>query len=180
MTTITLQPITLTFTQTCKISVEEYLEWCEMYENIPSQKGYKRFVIDYFEDDLRDDINPDNFTFKYGKEKEYEYEEIENGGIEIPFDYSEYIDDLSESEIEEFHKLVEEDKFNINPIYTKDDIVIMNSIENLSLDYGVKINKETGEILCIKKSIQTYHLYEYLRTLEKPSQGHSTDPVDAL
>jgi hypothetical protein len=162
MTTITLRPITITFTETRKTSIEEYLEWCEEYENIPSQKGYKRYVIDAFEDDLRDDINTNNFTFKYGKEQEYEFEEKEF----VPFDYSEYISDLSESEIEEFHKLVEEDKFSINPVYTKEDIIILNSIENPSLEYGLKHDKETGEILCIKKSIYTHHLYEYLRTLD--------------
>jgi hypothetical protein len=42
----------------------------------------------------------------------------------------------------------------------------MNSIENLSLDYGLKIDKETREILYIKKSGETYYLYEYLRTLD--------------
>jgi hypothetical protein len=166
MTTITLQPITLTFTQTCEVSVEEYLEWCEAYENIPSQKGYKKFVIDYFEDDLRYDLDTNNFTFKYGKEKEYEYQETEFGEDETSFDYNDYVSDLSESEIEEFHKLVEDDKFRINPLYTRDDIIIMNSIENLSLDYGLKIDKETREILYIKKSGETYYLYEYLRTLD--------------
>lgn len=170
MNTITLQPITITFTQTSKFSVEDYLEWCEMTENIPSQKGYKRYVIDTFEHDLRDDINTDNFTFKYGKEKEYEYEETKVNGNETPFDYSKYVSDLSESEIKEFEELAEiEEKFSINPLYTKDDIIIFNAIENLSLNYGMKIDKETGEFLCFKKSNHTYYLYEYLRTLERLS-----------
>jgi hypothetical protein len=29
MTLISLKPITITFTETCKISVEDYLEWCD-------------------------------------------------------------------------------------------------------------------------------------------------------
>lgn len=32
MTLISLKPITITFTETCKISVEDYLEWCNDYE----------------------------------------------------------------------------------------------------------------------------------------------------
>jgi hypothetical protein len=177
MNTITLQPITITFTQTSKFSVEDYLEWSADYENIPSQKGYKRYVIDAFEDDLRDDINPDNMSFKYGKEKEYQYEECET---EIPFDYSKWVSDLSESEMEEFYKLIEMDKFNINPIYAKDGIIIMNAIENPSLHYGVKIGKENSEFLYIKKSIHTYHLYEYLRTLPELAQGNTKTDLDAL
>jgi hypothetical protein len=171
MNTITLQPITITFKQTSKFSVEDYLEWCEDTENIPSQKGYKRYVIDAFEDDLRDDINPDNMSFKYGKEKEYQYEEYEYDTTEIPFDYSEWVSDLSESEMEEFHKLDEMDKLHINPTYTKGDIFIMNTIENPSLYYGAKIDKENRQILCLKKSIHTHHLYEYLRTLEELELG---------
>jgi hypothetical protein len=165
MDTITLQSITITFTHTSKFSVEDYLEWCVDTENIPSQKGYKRYVIEAFEDDLRDNIDTDNMSFKYGKEKKYQYEKFENDRIQIPVDYSNYVSDLTEEELQEFHKLVEMDKFNINPIFTKDDIVIMNSIENPSLDYGVKLNKETGEILYINKSIYAHHLYQYLRTL---------------
>ena len=149
-------------------------------ENIPSQKGYKRYVIDAFENDLRDDINPDNMSFKYGKEKEYQYEECEYNKTEIPFDYSEWVSDLSESEMEEFYKLLEMDKFHINPIFTKDNIVIMNTIENPSLHYGVKIGKENSEFLYIKKSIHTHHLYEYLRTLDELAQGHSKVPCDAV
>jgi hypothetical protein len=166
MNTITLQPITITFTQTSKFSVEDYLEWCEMTENIPSQKGYKRYVIDQFEDDLRDDINTNNMSFKYGKEKEYEYEEVEDKEDEddIPFDYNDYVSDLSEEELKQFHRLVELDKFIINPMLTIDNIVIMNTIEDSSiLNYGVKIDKETGEIICIKKSTRIYFLYEYLK-----------------
>lgn len=177
---ITLQPITITFTQTSKFSVEDYLEWCVDTENIPSQKGYKRYVIDVFEDDLRDDINPDNMLFKYGKEEEYQYEEGEYNKTQIPFDYSEWVSDLSESEMEEFYKLLEMDKFHINPIFTKDGIVIMNTIENPSLHYGVKIDKKNSEFICIKKSTHTHHLYEYLRTLPELAQGHSKDPSDAL
>ncbi len=162
MNTITLRPITITFTQTSKFSVEDYLEWCRMTENIPSQKGYKRYVIDQFEDDLRDDINTNNISFKYGKEKEYEYEyeEVEN---DIPFEYNDYVSDLSEEELEQFHRLVELDKFIINPMLTLGNIVIMNTIEDSSLNYGVKIDKETGEILCIKKSTNVHFLYEYLK-----------------
>jgi hypothetical protein len=165
MNTITLQPITITFTQTSKFSVEDYLEWCEMTENIPSQKGYKRYVIDQFEDDLRDDINTNNMSLKYGKEGEYEYKEIEDEEVEddIPSDYNNYVIDLSEEELEQFHRLVELDKFIINPMLTIGDIVIMNTIEDSSLNYGVKIDKETGEILCIKKSTNIYFLYEYLK-----------------
>jgi hypothetical protein len=180
MNTITLQPITITFKETSKFSVEDYLEWCMDTDNTPSQKGYKRYVIDAFEDDLRDDIDTNNFTFKYGKEKEYEYEETEIDENETPFDYSKWVSDLSESEIEEFHKLLEMDKFSINPRYAKDDVVIMNTIENPSLYYGVKIDKENSEFLYIKKSIYTHHLYEYLRTLPKPSQGLPTGAPDAL
>jgi hypothetical protein len=172
MNTIILQPITITFTQTSKFSIEDYLEWSADYENIPSQKGYKRYVINAFEDDLRDDINPDNMSFKYGKEKEYQYEEYECDRTEIPFDYSEWVSDLSESEMEEFYKLLEMDKFHINPRYTKDDIIIMNTIENLSLYYGVKIDKENSEFLYIKKSIHIHHLYEYLKSLPELAQGH--------
>ena len=52
----------------------------------------------------------------------------------------------------------------INPMLTIDNIVIMNTIEDSSiLNYGVKIDKETGEILCIKKSTRIYFLYEYLK-----------------
>ena len=76
MTLISLKPITITFTETCKISVEDYLEWCNDYENTPSQKGYKKFVFDSFVNDLRDDIDTNNFTFKYCEEKEYEYNEL--------------------------------------------------------------------------------------------------------
>lgn len=178
MNTITLQPITIAFTQTSKFSVEDYLEWCVDTENIPSQKGYKWYVIDAFEDDLRDDIDTDNMSFKYGKEKEYQYEECSR--IQIPFDYSEWVSDLSESEREEFNKLLEMDKFIINPRYAKDDIIIMNTIENPSLHYGVKIDKGNSEFLYIKKSIHTHHLYEYLRTL--PELAHQTpqNPLDAL
>jgi hypothetical protein len=68
----------------------------------------------------------------------------------------------------------------INPMFSKDNILIMCSSENPSLDYGVKIDKETGEILYIKKSIYTHHLYEWLRTLEEPAQGHSTGALFAL
>jgi len=180
MTTITLQPITITFTQTSKFSVEDYLEWCENYGNTPSQKGYKRFVIDQFEDDLRDNINQDNMSLEYGKEKEYQYEECEYDETEIPFDYSEWVSDLSESEMDELYELFEMDKVHINPIYTKDDIIIMNSIENPSLHYGAKIDKETSEILRIYKSIQMHHLYEYLRTPEELAQDPTNPPVDAL
>ena len=168
MKTITLQPITITFTQTSKFSIEDYLEWSADYENIPSQKGYKRYVINAFEDDLRDDINPDNMSFKYGKEKEYQYEECET---KIPFDYSEWVSDLSESEREEFNKLLEMDKLHINPTYTKGDIFIMNTIENPSLYYGAKIDKENRQILCLKKSIHIHHLYEYLKALPELAQG---------
>ena len=180
MTTITLQPITITFTQTSKFSVEDYLEWCEDCGNTPSQKGYKKFVIDQFEYDLRDNINPDNVSLKYGKEKEYQYEECEYDETEIPFDYSEWVSDLSESEMDELYELLETDKFYINPIYTKDDIIILNINENPSLHYGGKIDKETGEILRIYKSIQMHHLYEYLRTLPELAQGHSKVAENAL
>lgn len=102
MTSVTLKPITLTFTQTCEVSVEDYLEWCEDYDHVPSQKGYKKFVIEQFEEELRDGIDDDNFKFKYGKEKDYEYTETktESGGdISIPFNHEKYVSDLSEEEI---------------------------------------------------------------------------------
>ena len=83
-------------------------------------------------------------------------------------DYSQYVADLSEEEIEKFHKLCDEDKMVINPFYSSGSIMTMNSNENVSLYYGIKYNKETGEIICIKKSIlahDVYHLYQYLKTL---------------
>lgn len=169
MTSVTLKPITLTFTQTFKISVEDYIEWCEDYGYTPSQKGYKKFVIKQFEEELWDEIDENNFTFKYGKEKEYEYGEPEYvSETESSFDYGQYVADLSEEEIEKFHKLCDEDKMTINPFYSSGNIITMNSNEDVSLYYGIKYNKETGEITCIKKSILAHgvhHLYQYLRTL---------------
>ena len=74
-----------------------------------------------------------------------------------------FVNDLDENEIEKFHELCEADKMIINPKFSKDNILIMCSSENPSLDYGVKIDKETGEILHIKKSIYAHHLYEWLK-----------------
>jgi hypothetical protein len=73
---------------------------------------------------------------------------------------------LYDDEIEKFCELYETDKMIINPIFTKDNIVIMCSSVNPSIDYGVKIDKESKEIVSIKKSKYTHQLYEYLRTLE--------------
>ena len=165
MTLISLKPITITFTETCKISVEDYLEWCDDYGNSPSQKGYKKFVMDSFENDLRDDIDTNNFTFKYGEEKEYEYNEenVYDNETESSFDYANYVMDLSEEEIEEFHKLCDEGKMVINPLCSFRSILIMNAIENPSLHYGVKINDDTKEIVHIKKGENPHFVYEYLK-----------------
>ena len=168
---VTLKPITIKFEHTKEFDIEAYLDWCDWKSIQPSQKNYKKWAVDCLVDSLIDNIDTDEFQFIYDNPREFEYEESK----EETFSYASYVSDLTEEELQEFHKLVEMSKININPIYTKDDIITMNSIENPSLDYGVKINKETGEILYIKKSIYTHHLYEYLGTLEKPAQGHSTD-----
>jgi len=164
MTLISLKPITITFTETCKISVEDYLEWCDEYGNTPSQKGYKKFVIDSFENDLRDDIDTNNFTFKYGEEKEYEYNEEDL--YENENENDNYVMDLSEVEIEKFHKLCDEGKMVINPLCSFRSILIMNAIENPSLYYGVKINEDTKEIVHIKKGENPDFVYQVLKTLE--------------
>jgi len=164
MTLISLKPITITFTETCKISVEDYLEWCDEYGNTPSQKGYKKFVIDSFENDLRDDIDTNNFTFKYGEEKEYEYNEKDL--YENENENNNYVMDLSEVEIEKFHKLCDEGKMVINPLCSFRSILIMNAIENPSLYYGVKINEDTKEIVHIKKGENPDFVYQVLKTLE--------------
>lgn len=89
-------------------------------------------------------------------------------------------DELDENEIEKFHELCETDKMIINPYFSKGDIVIMCDNENPSLNYGVNIDKETKEILHIKKSINAHHLYEWLRTLDELDHKHSTDHVSVL
>lgn len=53
----------------------------------------------------------------------------------------------------------------LNPTRSVGSIVLMCSTDNPGVDYGLKIDKESGEILCIKKSIHTHHLFEYLCTL---------------
>lgn len=167
MTLISLKPITITFTETCKISVEDYLEWCDEYGNAPSQKGYKKFVMDSFQNDLRGVIDTNNFTFKYGEEKEYEYNEenVYDNETESSFDYANYVMDLSEEEIEEFHKLCDEGKMVLNPLSLCSfiSILIMNTIENPSLYYGLKINEDTKKIVHIKKGENPHFVCEYLK-----------------
>jgi len=135
-----------------------------IHRNTPSQKGYKKFVIDSFENDLRDDIDTNNFTFKYGEEKEYEYNEEDL--YENENENDNYVMDLSEVEIEKFHKLCDEGKMVINPLCSFRSILIMNAIENPSLYYGVKINEDTKEIVHIKKGENPDFVYQVLKTLE--------------
>jgi hypothetical protein len=156
---ISLKPIKIEYQATIEIPVEEYLEYCKDYDYTPSQKGYRKFVEEYVESDLFEILER---KVEYGEEKEYEFEE----GIKEPYDYSKWVSDLDDDEIEKFCELYETDKMIINPIFTKDNIVIMCSSVNPSIDYGVKIDKESKEIVSIKKSKYTHQLYEYLRTLE--------------
>jgi hypothetical protein len=153
---VSLKPIKLEYSGTIEVSVEEYIEYCEDYDYTPSQKGYEKFVEEYVESDLFEILER---KVQYGVEKEYEFKEK----TEEPYDYSKWVSDLDENEIEKFHELCETDKMIINPKFSKDNILIMCSSENPSLDYGVKIDKETGEILHIKKSIYAHHLYEWLK-----------------
>jgi hypothetical protein len=160
---VSLKPIKLEYSGTIEVSVEEYIEYCEDYDYTPSQKGYEKFVDEYAVDELFEILEK---KVQYGVEKEYELKEKEyelKEKAEEPYDYSKWVSDLDENEIEKFHELCEADKMIINPNFTKDNIVIMCSSENPSLDYGVKIDKETGEILHIKKSIYAHRLYEYLK-----------------
>jgi hypothetical protein len=160
---ITLQTINLSFSENFEFPAQDYLEYCTEYKITPSQKHYKKLITEMFVDYLLDDIDDSKFVFEYEEPQEYEFEELEETAE--TFDHNQYLSDLDENEINEFHLLCETDKMSINPSYTKNDIIIMNSVENPSMNYGVKIDKETGEILYIKKSIYAYHLYEWLRTL---------------
>jgi hypothetical protein len=153
---VSLKPIKLEYSGTIEVSVEEYIEYCEDYDYTPSQKGYKKFVEEYVESELFEILER---KVQYGVEKEYEFKEK----TEEPFDYGKFVNDLDENEIEKFHELCEADKMIINPKFSKDNILIMCSNDNPSLDYGVKIDKETGQILHIKKSIYAHHLYEWLK-----------------
>jgi hypothetical protein len=160
---ISLKPIKLEFSGTIEVSVEEYIEHCEDYEYTPSQKGYENFVEEYVESKLFEILER---KVKYSEENEYEFKEQEEQEEQKPIDYSKFVSDLTENEIDMVDKLFEEDKMIINSLYSKDNILIMNSNENLSLHYRVKLNKDIGEIVLIKKSKNAYFLYEYLRTLE--------------
>jgi hypothetical protein len=169
---ISLKPIKLEFSATIEVSVEEYIEHCEEYQYTPSQKGYENFVEEYVESELFEILDR---KVEYGEKKEYEFEEPkEEPSIDYSIDYSNFVSDLTENEIKMVDKLFEEDKMIINPLYSKNDILIMNGNENLSLHYGVKLNKDAGEIALIKKSENSYFLYEYLRTLEELAQEHPT------
>jgi hypothetical protein len=154
---VSLKPIKLEYSGTIEVSVEEYIEYCEDYDYTPSQKGYEDFVGEYAVSELFEILEKKKV---YGEEKEYEFEDTER-----QFDYEKFVSDLEENEIEKFHELCETDKMIINPKFSKDNILIMCSNNNPSLDYGVKIDKETGEILHIKKSKYAAHLYEYLEAL---------------
>jgi len=168
---VNLSPITLNFHETFEFSVEDYLEYCVDYGITPSQKHYKETIFEQFIDSLCDDINPDKIVCTYGVEGEYEFnneikEEDENQFVD-EFAYSklvnENIEDLTERELQDFHKFCEADKMIIHPLYTKNNIVVMYNQEAPSINYGLILEKETGEILQIKKSKFENQLYDWLR-----------------
>jgi hypothetical protein len=162
MSTIKLRSIGISFKETFEFPVEDYLEYCYEYEITPSQEHYKKLIVQQFIETLQDDIDEDKFEFTYADLKEYDVEDLQESKS-VPLDYGKYVEDLDDDEINQFHKWCETDQMNLNPVYTKEDILIMCSNENPSIDYGVKINKETGEILYIKKSIYSDFLYQWLK-----------------
>jgi predicted HicB family RNase H-like nuclease len=169
---VNLRPITLNFHETFEFSVEDYLEYCLDYGFKPSQEHYKEIIFDQFIENLCDDINPDKIVCTYGVEEEYEFndeieqEEDENKIVD-KFSYAklvnENIEDLTEEELQDFHEFCEADKMIIHPLYTKNNIVVMYNQEAPSINYGLILEKETGEILQIKKSRFENQLYDWLR-----------------
>ncbi len=164
---VTLRPITLNFHETFEFSVEDYLEYCVDYGITPSQKHYKETIFEQFIDSLCDDINPDKIVCTYGVEGEYEVNDEVNDKLEDKSAYAklvnENIEDLTERELQDFHKFCEADKMIIHPLYTKNNIVVMYNQEAPSINYGLILEKETGEILQIKKSKFENQLYDWLR-----------------
>jgi hypothetical protein len=155
---ITLQPITIKFEHTEEFDIEAYLEWCEQCSIEPSQKHYKEWATDCLVDSLMDDIDTDEFQFIYGDSQEINYKE-ENWE---PFDYSSYVEDLTEEELKEFHALCDADKIILSPAFCKDNIITMNSLDNPTISYGIIVDKN-GDILTIKKSINHHHMFSYLK-----------------
>ena len=158
---ITLQPITIKFEHTEKFDIESYLEYCEDCDIQPSQKHYKRWAVDQLVDSLSDDINTNNFQYIYGDPQEIEYSENDE---EDEVEYASYVSDLTEEELQEFHNLCETDKIVPHPSFCNNNIIIMNSSDNLNLFYGMII--DNNEILTIKKSDHSHHMFWYLKGLK--------------
>ncbi len=161
MTTITLQPIAIRFECIEDFDIEDYIEYCEDYDIQPSQKHYKEWAFDCMVESLTDDIDTDKFVISYGNSKKIEYSETK---VEEPaFNYGNFVSDLTEEELEEFHNL--SDKMIIHPHYCEKGIVVMNSSDNLSLFYGTIITSD-GDISYMKKSSNAHHLFSYLKNYQ--------------
>jgi DNA mismatch repair ATPase MutL len=171
---IVLQPITIKFEHTEEFDIEAYLEWCMDCGIQPSQKHYKKWAVDCLYDSLTDNIDTDEFQFIYDdpqeieyseNEEDEEYSENEEDEVEGTFSYASYVNDLTEEELQEFHYLCENDKMVLSPVHCKDNIITMNSCDNPKISYGVIVG-EGGKILTIKKSINSYYMFCYLKELK--------------
>lgn len=154
---ISLNPVTVRYQFFEKIDIEDYLEWCEDQDIKPSQDHFDKWAIDYFIDNLSNDIDKDDIELIYEESKEIEWE-----GNEEFITYDDCVYDLTEDELLEFHSLCENDKMHLSPQYCKDNIVTMFSSTNPSISYGMIVSQE-GEILEIKKSDTGFVLFDYLK-----------------
>jgi hypothetical protein len=161
---ITLQPITIKFEHTEEFDIDAYLEWCEDYDIQPSQRHYKKWAVDCLVDSLYD-IVPE-FQFIYGDSEEVEWKDKEeNEAKEETFSYEDYVSDLTDEELQEFHHLCETDKMCLSPPYCKSNIIVMFNADAPTLSYGMIVG-EDGEIHTIKKSEHNNYLFFYLHNLK--------------
>jgi hypothetical protein len=178
---VTLQPITIKFEHIQEFDVEPYLEWCEDYGIEPSQKHYKKWAVEHLVDSLMDDIDTDEFQFIYDEPREIEYKGFELPHHKLPhqelFSYRDYVSDLTEEELQEFHNLCETDKMVLSPAYCKGNIITMNSCDNPKISYGMIVDEE-GEIVVIKKSTNLHHIFCYLKQLKDTSQTAPQEHTD--
>ena len=91
--------------------------------------------------------------------------EKENEAKEETFSYENYVSDLTDEELQEFHNLCETDKMCFSPPYCKSNIIVMFNTDAPTLSYGM-IVAEDGEILTIKKSEHNHYLFCYLHNLK--------------
>lgn len=169
---ITLKPIKITYKETFSYPIEDYLEYCSEQELSPSQRHYEELSLEEFENSLRDDISQDNMTIKQGKPKQYDFElpTVKNFEFEshssLGTTLNTKVEEVLESEAEELFDLIDQNKVTIIPQFSKLDktIIMLKTEQNLEMTYGMKIDSETGDILCLKKSDFKYGLFVWLQS----------------